>query len=59
MWMPAIWRRAQEQYFGLHADLPPEAAAQILGGTVVFKEERGGQWAAELVFERARNAQLR
>jgi len=59
MWMPAFWRRAQEQYFGLHADLPPEAAAQILGGTVVFKEERGGQWAAELVFERARNAQLR
>jgi len=59
MWMPAFWRRAQEQYFGLHADLPPEAAAQILGGTVVFKEERGGQWAAVLVFERARNAQLR
>jgi 4-amino-4-deoxy-L-arabinose transferase-like glycosyltransferase len=59
MWMPAFWRRAQEQYFGLHADLPPEAAAQMLGGTIVFKEERGGQWAAVLVFDRARNAQLR
>jgi hypothetical protein len=56
IWMPAFWRRAQEKYFGLHADLPPESAAQILGGTVVFKEERGGQWAAVLVFDRARNA---
>ncbi|MFL6300418.1 MAG: ArnT family glycosyltransferase [Terriglobales bacterium] len=59
MWMPAFWRRAQEQYFGLHDDLPPEAVAQMLGGTVVFKEERGGQWAAVLVFERSRNARLR
>jgi 4-amino-4-deoxy-L-arabinose transferase-like glycosyltransferase len=59
MWMPGFWRRAQEQYFGLHADLPAEAAAQILGGRVVFKEERGGQWAAVLVFDRTRNAQLR
>src|SRR3954463_4621033 len=59
MWMPGFWRRAQEQYFGLHSDLPPEAAAQILSGTIVFKEERGGQWAAVLVFDRARNAQLR
>jgi hypothetical protein len=59
MWMPGVWRRAQEQYFGLHADVPAEAAAQILGGTIVFKEERGAQWAAVLVFDRARNAQLR
>jgi hypothetical protein len=59
MWMPGFWRRAQEHYFGLHADLPAEAAAQILGGPIVFKEERGGQWAAVLVFDRARNAQLR
>jgi hypothetical protein len=58
MWMPAFWRRAQEKYFGQHADLPPEAVAQVLGGTVVFKEERGGQWAAVLVFDRARNAML-
>jgi 4-amino-4-deoxy-L-arabinose transferase-like glycosyltransferase len=59
MWLPAFWRRAQEHYFGLHSDLPPEAAAQMLGATIVFKEERGGQWAAVLAFERARNAQLR
>ena len=59
MWMPLFWRRAQEQYFGLHSDLPLEAAAQMLGGTVVFKEQRGGQWIAVLVFDRARNAQLR
>jgi 4-amino-4-deoxy-L-arabinose transferase-like glycosyltransferase len=58
MWMPAFWRRAQEKYFGLHADLPPDAAAQMLGGTVAFKDERGGQWVAVLVFDRARNASL-
>ena len=59
MWLPGFWRRAQEQYFGLHADMPPEAVAQMLGGSIVFKEERGGQWVAVLVFERARNARLR
>jgi hypothetical protein len=58
MWMPAFWRRAQEKYFGQHADLPPESVAQMLAGTVVFKEERGGQWAAVLVFDRARNAKV-
>ncbi len=58
MWMPAFWRRAQEKHFGMHADLKPEAVAQMLGGTIVFKEERGGQWAAVLVFDRARNAEL-
>jgi hypothetical protein len=58
IWMPGLWRRAQEKYFGMHRDLSAEAAAQILGGTIVLKEERGGQWVAVLVFERSRNAQL-
>jgi 4-amino-4-deoxy-L-arabinose transferase-like glycosyltransferase len=58
VWMPAFWRRAQERYFGLHADLPPEAVARMLNGTVVFEEQCGGQWAAVLVFDRARNAAL-
>ena len=58
MWAPEFWRRAQEKYFGMHADLPPEAVAHILGGTVAFKEERGGQWVAVLVFDRARNAKM-
>jgi hypothetical protein len=58
VWMPEFWRRAQAKYFGLHADLSLEAAAQMLGGTIVFREERGGQWVAVLVFDRARNASL-
>ena len=58
MWIPAFWRRAQVKYFGLHADLPPEAIAKMLGGKVIFKEERGGQWAAVMVFDRVRNASL-
>ena len=58
MRLPEFWREAQERYFGSHADLPPESVAQMLGGRVVFKEESGGQWAAVLIFDRARNAKV-
>jgi hypothetical protein len=33
--------------------LPPAAAAQILGGRVVFSEERKGQWAAVIEMEQS------
>jgi hypothetical protein len=41
--------------------LPPEAAARILGGHVVFKEERKGQWAAVIEMEQGevQNAEVR
>ena len=48
------WRISEElkrKYFGFHRDLPPEAAARILGGQVVFKEERKGQWVAVIEME--------
>jgi hypothetical protein len=41
------WRRWQEwkaRFFGYHRDLPPAAAAQILGGQVVYYAEKRGQW---------------
>lgn len=41
-----FWRGAQEKYFGYHRDLPPEAIAQMFGGTVVWTEHRAGLWAA-------------
>jgi hypothetical protein len=40
------WTEMKTRFFGFHRDLPPAAAAQILGGRVVFSEQRQGQWIA-------------
>ena len=63
---PAIWdrwptfRRLREewktQFFGYHHDLPPAAAARLLGGRVVFSKERRGQWVALIEIERLEEA---
>jgi len=42
----AKWNDLKRRFFGFHRDLPPEVAARILGGRVVFTEERKGQWIA-------------
>jgi hypothetical protein len=47
------------RYFDFHRDLPPEAIASLLGGKVVWREERKGQWAAVLHFDRPQEAFLR
>ena len=39
-----------EKYFGLHRDLPPEAIARQLGGTMVWKKVDQGQWIALIRF---------
>jgi hypothetical protein len=49
------WKR---RFFGFHRDLPPTAAAQILGGRVVFSEERRGQWIAVIQMERVEEARV-
>ncbi len=41
-----------EQYFGLHHDLQPEAIAQQLHGNLVWKQEDHGQWIALIRFNR-------
>lgn len=41
-----------ERYFGLHFDLPPEAIARQLGGTVVWEREDQGMWIALIRFNR-------
>jgi Dolichyl-phosphate-mannose-protein mannosyltransferase len=54
---PALWDRwrawteLKSRYFGFHRDLPPAAAAQILGGHIVFSERRKGQWLAIIELE--------
>jgi len=47
------WTDMKRRFFGYHRDVPPELAAQILGGKIVFIDLRNGQWAA--VIEIARN----
>jgi hypothetical protein len=46
------WIDLKRRFFGFHRDLPPAAAAQILGGRVVFARERKGQWIAVIEMER-------
>lgn len=40
------------RFFDFHRDLPPEIIARLLGGKVVWRADRQGQWAAVLHFNR-------
>jgi hypothetical protein len=55
------WTELKRRFFGFHRDLPPAAAAQILGGRIVFSEQRRGQWVAVIEIEHSeiQNAQLK
>jgi Dolichyl-phosphate-mannose-protein mannosyltransferase len=53
------WENLKTRFFGFHHDLPPEIAAQLLGGRVVFTEKRSGQWVAVIELEGVYDAQLR
>jgi hypothetical protein len=52
------WERQQRRFFDFHEDIPPELAAQMLGGQIVFQERRGGEWVAVVDRKRAQNARL-
>jgi hypothetical protein len=54
----AWWRRIHERFFDYHRDLPPDVAAQMLGGTVVFEKHLNGQWIAIVEFPRVFNARV-
>ena len=55
------WTKLKTRFFGFHRDLPPAAAAQILGGHIVFSEQRQGQWIAVIEMEpgEIQNAEVR
>jgi len=53
---PRFWERFNQQFFGYTRNLPPELAAQMLGGRIVFRDQRAGQWAAIVEIERVRLA---
>ena len=50
-WSP--WEKYKQRFFDYHRDVPPPAAAQILGGYVVFSESLKGQWIAVIELPRA------
>ena len=50
------WRRWKAQFFGYHVDLTPDAAASVLGGDVVFRDHRRGQWVAVIAIEKIEEA---
>ncbi len=52
------WQKIKTEYFGYHRDLPPAAAAQILGGRLVYRESRKGQWIAIIEKEPAQQAKM-
>jgi hypothetical protein len=55
------WTEWKTRFFGFHRDLPPAAAAQILGGHIVFSEWRKGQWIAVIEMEQGdmQNVEIR
>jgi hypothetical protein len=53
------WRRWEQwntQFFGYHRDVPPQAAAQILGGDLVYCERRSGQWIGIVDMQQSQEA---
>jgi hypothetical protein len=51
-----LWQAWKARFFGYHRDVPPAAAAQILGGTLVYTEARNGQWIGVIEMEQIINA---
>ncbi len=54
----ATSRTADERYFGLHHDLPPEEIARQLHGDLVWQQQDHGQWIALIRFNRQFDARL-
>jgi hypothetical protein len=52
------WTELKRRFFGFHRDLPPAAAAQILGGHIAFSGERKGQWVAVIEMSRLEDATI-
>jgi hypothetical protein len=47
-----LWQEWKQRFFDDHHDLRPTAAAQVLGGNVVYSETRNRQWIAVIELER-------
>jgi hypothetical protein len=54
-WSPSLnkrWMDLKSRLFGFHRDLPPAAAAHILGGHIVYSAEHKNQWVAVIEMQR-------
>ncbi len=52
-----LWQEWKARFFDYHRDVPPVAAAQILGGDLVYSETRHGQWISVIEMERIVDAE--
>ena len=46
-----LWERLNERFFDYHRDLSPEAAAQLLGGRVVYVDRKKAEWVEIIEME--------
>ncbi len=52
------WQQWKTEFFGYHRDVPPDVAAQVLGGRPVYTESRRGQWICVIEMERIEEARV-
>jgi hypothetical protein len=52
------WLEWKSRYFGYHIDLSPEAAASILGGSLVYIDRKPGQWVGIIEVEKIEEASI-
>ncbi len=52
------WQEWKAQFFGYHRDTPPAAAAQILGGKIIYAETLNGQWIAVIEMDQIQEARV-
>jgi len=53
------WQQWKAEFFGYHRDVPPVAAAQLLGGQIVYEQHIKNQWVAVIEMERVEEAAKR
>jgi dolichyl-phosphate-mannose-protein mannosyltransferase len=53
-WQP--WEEIKTRFFDYHRDLPPQVAASLLGGKVIYSDRRQSQWIAVVTIDRVQNA---
>jgi hypothetical protein len=51
-----LWEEWKTRFFGFHRDVPPAAAAQVLGGQLVYSERRSGQWVGVIEISQVEEA---
>lgn len=50
------WQQLKTLYFDYHRDIPPFLAAKLLGGELIFHEQRNGQWIGVIQLQHSQEA---